>query len=162
MELYRWSLANKKIAMSKKKIVEVISALLIILFLYAGLSKLFQQSIFHQQLMKSPYTNSMAGFLSWLMPLAEILIAGLLLFFKTRLIGLYLSLSIMIMFSLYIYFILNFSYYIPCSCGGVLQNMSWSQHLVFNVFFCLISFAGLLMQIEITDRGDRIKFLSKV
>jgi len=28
---------------------------------------------------------------------------------------------------------------LPCSCGGVLQQMTWNQHLIFNVVFTLLA-----------------------
>ncbi|WP_394353134.1 MauE/DoxX family redox-associated membrane protein [Mucilaginibacter humi] len=32
---------------------------------------------------------------------------------------------------------------VPCSCGGVVRKMSWRLHLVFNVFFLLLSSLGI-------------------
>jgi hypothetical protein len=66
-------------------------------------------------------------------PAVEVLVAATLIFPKTRLAGLYGCFLLMVMFSTYIVIILNFSQYVPCSCGGILENMSWSQHLVFNI-----------------------------
>jgi hypothetical protein len=50
------------------------------------------------------------------------------------------------MFTAYIITILNFSEYIPCSCGGILQNMTWKTHLVFNIGLVLLSIAGILIE----------------
>ncbi|MEJ0031509.1 MAG: MauE/DoxX family redox-associated membrane protein [Bacteroidota bacterium] len=46
----------------------------------------------------------------------------------------------MVMFTAYIVVITRFSEYTPCSCGGVLEKMSWDQHLVFNIGFCGVGF----------------------
>jgi hypothetical protein len=51
----------------------------------------------------------------------------------------------MSMFSAYIIAITQFSDYIPCSCGGILQKMSWNQHLVFNFLFVSLAAAGILL-----------------
>jgi hypothetical protein len=52
---------------------------------------------------------------------------------KDRLIALYGSLYLMIGFSVYIYLILNYSDFIPCSCGGILEKLGWTEHLIFNI-----------------------------
>jgi hypothetical protein len=31
---------------------------------------------------------------------------------------------------------------LPCSCGGVLKNLSWKEHLMFNFCFTAIAFIG--------------------
>jgi hypothetical protein len=48
------------------------------------------------------------------------------------------------MFTTYIVIILNFSENIPCSCGGILENMTWGQHLVFNCIFIIIGAIGIM------------------
>jgi hypothetical protein len=52
----------------------------------------------------------------------------------------------MVMFTTYIIAITQFSDYIPCSCGGILQKMNWNQHLVFNIVFTGFSLAGILLE----------------
>jgi hypothetical protein len=47
------------------------------------------------------------------------------------------------MFTTYIFLILNFSDYIPCSCGGVLEKMGWTEHIVFNLIFIVIAAIGV-------------------
>ncbi|MBO9572870.1 MAG: hypothetical protein J7497_11810 [Chitinophagaceae bacterium] len=129
----------------KKLLIEIAASLLVILFIYAGLSKLLNYSEFRFQLGRSPYIASMAGFVAWFMPAAEIISALFLVLKKTRLIGFYASFLLMVLFTGYIYAMLNYSPYLPCSCGGVLSMMSWTQHLYFNVFFVLVSAAGALL-----------------
>ncbi|ETZ24167.1 hypothetical protein N824_16640 [Pedobacter sp. V48] len=86
-----------------------------------------------------------AGILGWLVPAVEIVIALLLMFPKTTSLGLFAALGLMTLFTAYIIAILNFSENIPCSCGGVLEHMSWQQHLVFNLVFVFLSIAGILL-----------------
>ena len=45
------------------------------------------------------------------------------------------------MFTVYIIMILNFTSFVPCSCGGVLENLGWIEHLIFNSVFIIL---GLL------------------
>jgi hypothetical protein len=132
----------------KSAIIEVIASLLIILFVYAALSKLLDYKTFRLQLGRSPYLTAIADLIAWIIPISELLSALSLAFKRTRLIGLYASLFLMILFSGYIYIMLHYSYYLPCSCGGILSNMSWTQHLIFNLFFTIISLIGIVLTIE--------------
>jgi len=134
-----------KYAIFKTRLTEIISALLIFLFVYAATSKLLDYQKFQVQLGQSPLLTSFAGWIAWLVPPIEIIVSLLLLFSKTRLLGLYASLTLMVMFSSYVVAITRFSDYIPCSCGGVLTKMNWNQHLVFNIIFVLITLTGILI-----------------
>ena len=127
--------------------VDIFSSLIILLFVYAAASKLLEYNTFKSQLGQSPFITKFAGLLAWAVPAMEILVALLLTIRKTRLIGLYMSLSIMSMFSAYIFFMINFSYYVPCSCGGILSNMGWIEHLWFNIGFTVLSAAGILLHV---------------
>lgn len=132
--------------LSKKTVIEIICSLLILLFVYAAVSKLADYERFIIQLSKSPFITSFSNLIAWSLPTIEILIALLLAIKKTRLTGLYASFFLMCLFTAYLIIMLNFSYYVPCSCGGVLQRLSWDQHIVFNSFFIAISAAGAIMQ----------------
>jgi hypothetical protein len=123
----------------KKTFIGVGSYLFIFLFLYAAVSKLLDFETFNVQLAQSPLLSAYVGFIAWAVPGIEILIACLLMFERFRMVALYASFTLMVMFTAYIYIILNFSDFIPCSCGGVLEKLSWSQHLIFNVFFILLA-----------------------
>lgn len=132
--------------LQKNTIVEVICSLLILLFIYSSLSKLSNYELFTVQLSKSPFITSISNFVAWSIPTIEIVISLLLVIKRTRLIGLYASFFLMSLFTAYLIIMLNVSYYIPCSCGGVLENLSWNQHVVFNVFFIAISAVGAIIQ----------------
>jgi len=116
-------------------IVEVICLLYVLLFVYAAVSKLMDFENFQVQLGQSPILSVYAMLLSWMVPLLELIIALLLIVPKLRNSGLFLAVSLMTMFSVYIYIILHYSSFVPCSCGGVLEKMTWDAHLVFNLIF---------------------------
>lgn len=126
-------------------IIEAICLLYILLFVYAVVSKLFDFENFQVQLGQSPLLSAFAGWLSWAVPLSELLIALLLLIYKTRIYGLYLSYFLMVLFTSYIFIIFNYSESIPCSCGGVLEKMGWMEHLWFNVFFIVLAVVGIIL-----------------
>lgn len=132
--------------LKKNTITEIISSLLIVLFMYTALSKLSAYDNFTAQLSKSPFITSYSNSIAWSIPAGEILISLLLVIKKTRLIGLYASFFLMSLFTAYLIIMLNFSYHIPCSCGGVLQYLSWNEHIVFNAFFIVIAGAGVLLK----------------
>jgi hypothetical protein len=132
--------------MKKSTIVEVISSLLIFLFIYAALSKILDLDKFKYQLSQSPFISNISGFVAWAIPVGEILIAFSLIFKRTRLTGLYLSFFLMLLFTGYLFIMLRYSSYLPCSCGGVLSNMSWKQHFFFNLGFTGWSLTGVMVQ----------------
>ena len=126
--------------------IDVISYLFIGLFLYAAASKLMSYYDFKSQISKSPIITDYADTLVWLIPLLEIIICGLLFSRKTLLIGLYASTILMWIFTVYVFAILNLSVQIPCACGGVFNQMSWNQHLIFNIAFVGLGFAGIFLK----------------
>jgi hypothetical protein len=124
-------------------LVELIASLFILLFLYTGLSKLNELTAFQVVLSKSPLLATSSIVLSWLLPIIEIATSVLLFFPATKKYGLVTSMILMIVFTLYISYMLLFPPNLPCLCGGVLKQLNWSQHLVFNIFFLLLSFLAL-------------------
>lgn len=123
----------------KARIVSFMSYFLIMLFVYAAVSKLIVFQDFQVQLTQSPLLSAYANLIAYLVILVELVISVLLAAKKTRLVGLYLSYLLMVAFSLYIYLILNYSDFIPCSCGGVLESLSWNEHLWFNIIVCCLT-----------------------
>jgi len=119
--------------MSKKQVlIECVCALLILLFLYASVSKFLDFKTFIDQMNNQPLPNSWTPFLVWAIPL---------------LVGLYTSLILMILFTFYTGIVLlHFFPYIPCSCGGVIQKLTWNQHLVLNLFYVGLAGLGIVLQ----------------
>ncbi|MGC1244316.1 MAG: MauE/DoxX family redox-associated membrane protein [Chryseosolibacter sp.] len=58
----------------------------------------------------------------------------------------------MFAFTGYIAFILTFSPYVPCSCGGILSSMGWTEHLIFNVVFTALAVAGIFLHLRSQQR----------
>lgn len=126
-------------------LTEIISYLYILLFVYAGASKLLDFENFGVQLGQSPVTSHYAKAIAVFIPFYEIAIALLLLIPSMRLYGLYLGSFLMVTFSAYIFIILTYSSYIPCSCGGILEQMGWWEHFVFNIVFVVLGFSAVVM-----------------
>tara|TARA_R110002051_G_scaffold63132_5_gene114910 strand:+ start:7494 stop:7931 length:438 start_codon:yes stop_codon:yes gene_type:complete len=125
-------------------IVKTISFLFIFLWVYAATSKLFIYEEFQIQLSKSPFLSNYSAFLVWMIPFSEYILAGLFIFPRYLKAAFYGSISILTLFTLYILLVLNYSESIPCSCGGVIAKLSWSEHLIFNVVFIVLAFIGIV------------------
>ena len=123
---------------------EIISALLILLFVYTALSKFYERSFFEAQLHFYPYINKASVLLSWLLPSVELLCALLLIAPFSRLAGLYIALTLLIIFTTYLAVMSIVKNNLPCSCGGVVQQMTWQQHILFNVVFIILSIIGII------------------
>lgn len=118
---------------------EVAAYLFILLFVYAAISKLIEFNDFQTQLGQSPLLGAFAKAVSYGVIIFEIFISLILAFQRTRKFGFYLFYLLMVMFTAYIIIILNFTSFTPCSCGGVLEKMGWTEHLIFNIAFVLIA-----------------------
>ncbi len=129
--------------LTEQFLIELIASLFILLFLYTGLSKLKEHEEFQIVLSKSPLLATSAIALSWLLPIIEIATSVLLFFPATRKYGLVSSMMLMAIFTIYISYMLLYTPNLPCSCGGVLKQMNWSQHLLVNIFFLLLSIMAL-------------------
>ena len=131
--------------MKRPVIIEIISCLLIALFVYAAVAKIMDMQQFQIQLGKSPLLTSFSTLVSFAVPAIEVIISLTLVLPRFRLFGLYASFSLMLLFTLYIIAILHLDKNIPCSCGGILEKMGWKEHLVFNSVFTLIAIVAVLI-----------------
>ncbi|WP_055096687.1 DoxX family protein [Flavobacterium aquidurense] len=127
----------------KELFIEIVCLLYIFLFIYAAMSKGLDFENFKIQLGQSPLLSAFADWVSWLVLIVEFAIAILLIFRRTRIMALYAGFCLMTMFTAYIYIILNYSSFVPCSCGGILEKMNWKQHLAFNIAFVILGGAAL-------------------
>jgi hypothetical protein len=85
----------------------------------------------------------------------ELVIAAMLTVQTVRLRGLYASLIMLSIFTSYIVGMLLTVEHLPCSCGGVIEQLTWQQHLVFNS--CFITLCGLGIVSEC--RNNRVPIL---
>lgn len=126
-------------------IVDLCCLLLSCLFLYAALSKLHQYAVFRTQLNKSPFISGLASLLAWVLPVIEIIVSAALMIVPLRSVALGASLFLLTLFTAYLSAMLLFSYYIPCSCGGILSGLTWKEHVVFNGTFMLINLIAVFI-----------------
>lgn len=129
--------------MKKQTIVEIIAFLFVILFLYTGVGKLMDYDIAKEQISLTPLLAPIAGAVVIFIPVAEIITSILLFFPKTRIYGLRASLALMLAFTGYIVYLLNYNDQLPCTCGGVLEQLSWPQHLILNGVLIILAITAL-------------------
>lgn len=138
--------------------LEVITIFLLVIWIYTGISKIMEGHDFRYQLGKWDFFKSLAPFISYAVPIVELLIAGLLIANRTRKIGLWASFILMLVFTTYVFLILRFAKELPCTCGGVLSELNWSQHLVLNVTLTIFAYLGIIL--ERKARRSRNEILS--
>lgn len=133
-------------AKQKENIFELITYLFIALFVYTASSKIMTHDKFATMLGKSPSIGAYNEMLSWLIPGVELVISGVLLISRTKRLGLMLSLGLMVIFTVYLIYMVSLDVKLPCLCGGVVEMLSWRQHIVFNAVFIALAFFGLKLR----------------
>ena len=110
------------------------------------MSKLTHYGVTTIQMKSQPLPEWSVGFLTWFVPVTELLLALLLLVRKTRFMGLLLSTHLMLLFTLYVLYVLHIpKENIPCSCGGLISQLGWKGHLWLNgSLYVLGTFTTLL------------------
>jgi len=148
--------------MKKSVIVDAISCLFIILFLYTGIYKLLDLHQFLWALRKSPLLENLYKPVGYALPPIEVIVGLLLLipFFtdkpRLRTWGLYGSASMMLIFTIYITYMVEFRTDRPCTCGGIISQMNWHQHMYFNTVFTCLAFLGIWLnkpKIQMDKKG---------
>jgi uncharacterized membrane protein YphA (DoxX/SURF4 family) len=140
--------------------------LLCALLLYAAYNKWSIYRSFVYQLTTSPVVqlfpsksqSNMAYILSILVPSIEITIPVLFLFKRSRQFAFYCSFFLMLFFTLYVYVIPHFfSDHMPCSCGGIISQLTWQQHFYFNLAFLLLAAAGTISFEYLQKQKDKTR-----
>jgi hypothetical protein len=128
---------------AKESLIICIRFVCMFLFLYTAYAKIIDHDHFLKGLSKVHIISGFAVYISWLVPLAEIITSILLLIPQFAKWGLYAFTGLMTLFTGYILSVLLWEKELPCSCGGVIEKLSWSQHIWFNLAFIAIAIAAL-------------------
>lgn len=141
--------------MKRTTIIEIITVLNIILFLYTGIAKIMDYSVFKEQLADSPILSWASTPVAVLLPILEFILVILLVIPRWRLKGLYSSFILMTAFTTYIIAMFIVAPEMPCSCGGIIELLSWKQHLIFNGVFILLN--GLAIYLQRKEKKEQGK-----
>ena len=123
---------------------DIAAYLLLALFMYTAASKILTINAFSSTLAKSPLIGSNSLLVAWLIPIIEIIVGILLIITGTRKLGLYASLVLLGIFTLYLVYMVSSGTKLPCHCGGAISTMSWQQHIWFNLGFIVLAVTGLV------------------
>lgn len=125
--------------------LNVLLALIILLFTYTAFSKILDHDVFVGQLKVSPLKpiKAFAGVLAMAIPIIELIMVFGLLTDRFRYYTLYAVGILFVLFEIYIGGLMISGLRLPCSCGGVISLMSWKQHLIFNLAFIVITIAAI-------------------
>lgn len=134
--------------MKKQLLAEIGTGFLVLLFIYTGSIKLMEHNIFQIQLSLSPLLKPVSLILSWILPITEITLAALMIFSRTKLLGYVLSAGLLLGFIVYLTYMVSNYNNLPCTCGGIINKMTWKQHIYFNIFSLLTSVALILNSIK--------------
>lgn len=125
---------------NKKHIILFFQVLIFLLFLYSAVSKASTFEIFVNNLDKSLFFETFnTSYLAKAVIIVEFVIPILLFFKSTEKAGYIISFLLLLLFTGYIFLMYAFSPFMPCSCGGLIGQLSWSQHIIFNIIFMIMS-----------------------
>lgn len=132
--------------------MQLIVAAFVLLLSYAALNKLMNYEAARRAMLMQVFSRKVALVLVWLVPVIELLLVLLLLFVRTRLLGLWMATLLMLAFSIYLV-VANLGGFgkVPCGCGGILGKMDYKVHLVFNLFFVALGVWGIVMVLRSTS-----------
>jgi len=138
----RWSKQQLSVE-ARELIMDITVYLFIVLFMYTSASKLFTIKAFASTLAKSPLIGDLNFALAWMIPVIEIIISILLIIPSLRKTGLWASLLLLIAFTIYLVYMVFSGIKLPCHCGGVINALTWPQHIWFNISFIVLAVIGL-------------------
>ena len=126
--------------MNKNRFISISKILLMVMFAYAGIFKIVDITLFESQMKESPLIPQLLiPTLAISLPIFELLLAILLMYDKYNSMSLTLSFITMLFFSLYLIMLVSLYENVPCTCGGILGKLGYTEHIIFNLFFLTIS-----------------------
>lgn len=136
-----------------EKLSAVCTSILVLVFGYTALSKLADLHSFRLVLTQVPVVQTGAAALSVLLPLAELAVVLLLLFPRTRARGLWASVGLLSLFTVYLVWMLVFAPGLPCACGGVISGMGWWAHVGLNAGLIGLAGCGIRCCKQVSQAG---------
>jgi len=131
-------------AKTRSIIADGISALFILLFIYTATSKIFTFKDFSNVLYVVPVIHSLPGTAAVSVIAVQIIVGLLLIIPFTQKTGLYATVLLLLIFTVYLIYMVNFVDILPCNCGGVSSYLSWENHIWFNTILIFLACSGIL------------------
>lgn len=131
---------QRKSNLDLKVVESVLIMLFVFLFAYSSAVKFLDLDDFGQKLLKSPLIGlNYLALVVYAVPFGELLLAILLIFSKSRVCAKYLVFATMSLFTVYLLVLNNIDGFIPCSCGGLFERLSFNQHIIMNIVLSVFS-----------------------
>jgi hypothetical protein len=131
--------------MIARTLVNLISIALAVLFAYAAVDKLEHYALFSLQLQQFPFSIPVVHRQAWAVPVMELIISFLLLLPVTRLKGLFASLFLLSLYTLYLTGMLDSRFYCSCNCGEPFQSLSLKMHIACTLVCVLFTGVGVVL-----------------
>lgn len=154
MDFNQKRINNRAMKTKKTGITTFISIFFMLLFCYAAISKIMDFEKFQIQIKDSPLLGSFSEILPVSIIVIELVLVGLLCYRRTQNSGLLGSFILMLIFTGYIAHMLLTSENLPCSCGGILEKMTWKQHLYFNIGCAVLAILALVYNKKYSRPAD--------
>lgn len=135
----------------------ILCAAFILFWLYSAGFKLYDFDTFKQEMHSQVFPSGISNLLSYAIPAFEIMIAALLVYSATRLLGMTLSFLLMLMFTTYVGLALLDVYrFMPCNCIGLLgENAGWGANFILNLFIAIVAAVGLILTFKHRERRKK-------
>lgn len=151
LSLFWMALARKRI------IIQVILSVAFILFwLYVIYVKVSDFAEFKREMNGQVFQVSITTILPYALPVTWLVIAALLAFAKTRLLGMLLNLSLLLCLTIYVGLAV-FKVYsnTPCACSG-LFHFNWNEQFYFNLLVTAVAGTGFILTIKDQERRNKV------
>lgn len=141
----------------REQILIIFSFLFILFWLFAAGTQLYDFKGFKGEMNNQVFSGRISTGLAYVIPITEIVIAGLLVYTSTRLAGMMLSLLLALTFTIYVGLALLEVYYrIPCNCAGLLGgDGTWEANFMLNLFVTVVALAGFIITFKNRERRDK-------
>lgn len=132
--------------------VVVVISMLLLLWIPVTIEKMTSIEEFKTKLLDQPFGEWLAQFFSgwlnpifaWALVILEIAVIVLLIIPNLNHIGMWLSFSLMLIFTGYVAYGLFMGWDgVVCACGSIISVLTWREHFWFNLFFLAISGLGI-------------------
>jgi len=124
-----------KIEKARSLLSDFIAYYVACVFLYTGVRQMINYADLQNFIAGIEFLPSVFKYLTWVLPVAEIILSVMLVYGKTRKIALYGSGLLLLFISAFLIWMkVYFSPdVLPCFCEGVLRKVTWNGQLWFNV-----------------------------
>lgn len=138
---------------SQKTVFNTVSLIFTVLLSWAVAGKAFDFKNFCSQLEHALGCEGSGQAAALIIIALQLLNIVLLCFGRTRLLGLWLTLGMMTVFTGYTAALIMYSTNLPCTCIGFIGNMNWNGNLILNITLMITAMAGLLTARNIGDKA---------